>query len=77
MFTLCAPVVTGPLLPSIVGTEATGTERDQNGKPETACARSGKIARNLLNLLEAGTGIEPVFTDLQSEFLYKTINKLN
>jgi hypothetical protein len=27
--------------------------------------------------LEAGTGIEPVFTDLQSEFLYNTINKLN
>jgi len=27
--------------------------------------------------LEAGTGLEPVFTDLQSDSLYNTINKLN
>ena len=55
-----------PVLPFAVGADATGTERGQNGKAETASARSGKIARNLLQLLEAGTGIEPVFTDLQS-----------
>ncbi len=31
---------------------------------------------NLLKILEAGTGIEPVFTDLQSEFLSFVFNVL-
>lgn len=70
VLTLRASVVTGPVLPPIVGTEAAGTERDQNGKPETtsetASGLKRKTARNLLKILEAGTGIEPVFTDLQS-----------
>ena len=59
-----------PVLPFAVGADATGTERDQNGKGETAgeTARALPIrkTRNLLKILEAGTGIEPVFTDLQS-----------
>ena len=59
-----------PFLPFAVDADATGTERDQNGKGETAgeTARALPIRNpcNLLKSLEAGTGIEPVFTDLQS-----------
>ena len=69
-----------PVLPFAVDADATGTERDQNGKGETAgeTARAPpiRIPRNLLKILEAGTGIEPVFTDLQSALVSLRINML-